>query len=135
MRNESGRGIRGLVILIMVAFFVCGGSIYLGDVTLSHQVIVLSLVCLASYVIYEFVIVKLLYRKVHSYRIRAAPDSLDLRKQVWGDIALFERRAGMVVLVVLLVFVGSIIKGFTGIIVSLLVALAIIVYARRIRII
>ena len=135
MRRESGRGIRGLVILIMVAFLVCGGSIYLGNVTLSHQVIALSLVCLASYVIYEFVIVKLLYRKVHLYRMRAAPDSLDLRKQVWGDIALFERRAGMVVLVILLVFVGSIIKGFAGITVSLLVALAIVLYARRIRII
>jgi hypothetical protein len=135
MKGGSGRSIRGLVILIVVASLVSLGSIYLGNATLAHHIIALSFVCVTCYVVYEYIVVKLLYFQIHRRHTRAVPDSPDLRKQVRNDIGLYERRAGMVVFVMLLVFAGSIIRGFIGITASVVFALAIIVYARKTRII
>ncbi len=135
MRNESGRSMRGLVILMMTAFLVTAGSIYVGSAELSRQIVTWSLVCLSCYIVYEYVILKLLYFQIHLRRTRAASDSLELRQQVWDGIAVVERRVGMVLFVVLLIFAGSIVKGLIGIGISLLLALAIIVYARKSRII
>ena len=57
-----------------------------------------------------------------------------MRKQVRVDIALIEHRVGAVLLVPMLMFVGSIYKGI-GVGIALLLALAIIVYARKLKII
>jgi hypothetical protein len=135
MRKESGRSMRGLVIIAMVAFLVIASSIYLGSPKLSRQIVVLSLVSLTCYVLYEYGLVRVLYSQIHLRRTRAASDSLELRKKVWDDIALFERRVGMVLLVVLLIFAGSAFEGLIGIGLSLLLALAITGYARKSRII
>jgi hypothetical protein len=134
MRIESGRSVRGLAILSMVAFILTAGSIYLGSAGLSRQIAALSFVCLSCYIIYEYVVLRLLYLRIHLGRTRLASDSPDLRKQVWDGIAIFERRAGMVLFVLGLMFVGSIFKGL-GIGISLLLALAIVLYARKLRII
>jgi hypothetical protein len=135
MMNESGRSTRGLIVLVIVAFLVTAGSIYFRSAKLSQQIIEVSLVCISCYVVYEYVVLKLLYSQIHLRRTRAASDSPELRKQAWGDIALFERRAGMVLFIVLLIFAGSAFKGFIGIGISLLLALVIIVYARKARMI
>jgi len=135
MKSESGRSMRGLVVLSMVAFLVTAGSIYLGNAELSRQIVVLSLVCLSCYIVYEYGVVKILYSQIHLRRSRAASDSLDLRKHVWDDIALFERRVGMVLFVALLLFAGSAFKGFIGAGCAFLLAVVIIVRARKLRII
>jgi hypothetical protein len=133
--NEPGRGTRGLVFMTVAAFLVTAGSTYLGSADLSKQIATLSLVCLSCYIVYEYLIVKLLYFQIQLRRTRVAPDSPDLRKQVWDDIALVERRVGMVLLAVFLMLAGSILKGLVGIGISLLLTIAIIMYARKSRII
>lgn len=135
MKNESGRSMRGLVVLSMAAFLVTAGSIYVGNAELSRQIVVLSLVCLSCYIVYEYGVVKILYSQIHRRRTRAASDSPDLRKQVRDDIALFEHRAGMVLFVALLLFAGSAFKGFIGAGCAFLLAAVIIVRARKLRII
>lgn len=135
MTNESRRSMRGLVVLSVEAFLVTAGSIYLGNAELSRQVVVVSLVCLSCYIVYEYGVVKVLYSQIHLRRTRAASDSLDLRKQVRDDITLLEHRVGMVLFVGLLLFAGSAFKGLIGAGCAFLLAVVIIIRARKLRII
>jgi hypothetical protein len=135
MRNESGPSMRGLAVLAMLAFVVTASSIYLGSAKLSHMMVELSLVCISCYIIYEYLILKLLYFQIYRRRIRVATDSPDLRKQVWSDIALYERRVCMVPFILMFILAGSLFKGFIGSGIALLLAVAIIMYARKSRII
>jgi hypothetical protein len=118
-----------------VAIAAATFSIYLGNVALSRKIVALALVYLLCGAVYEFVILKFLYFQIHLRRSRVASDSLGLRNQVWEDIVLVERRVGLVLFVLGLMFVGSLFKGVIGIGISLLPALAVVVYARKLRIV
>jgi hypothetical protein len=125
----------GLASLAIVAFLITAVSVFFGSEELSRQIVVLSLVVLLGYIVYETVIVRLLYFRMHLRHAREAPDSLDMQKQVWADIALVEHRVGMVLLVAILLFVGSVFGRVIGIVLAILLALVIIVRARKLKII
>ena len=135
MRGQSGRFVNGLATMGMAAFIGAAVSAFWGNEDSSRHVVVWSLVCILCYAVYEIVVVRLLYFQIHLRRTRFTQDSLDMQQKVWIDIELWERRVGMVLLFAMLTFVGSVFKGFVGEACAFLLALVIIVRARKLKII
>jgi len=132
--KDSFRRMQELFLVAMAALLIAGSLIGLGRTKLSYQIAAFALVVLACYFVFQYVILKLVYLQIHRRRILVTSDSPDLRRQVRVDVALIEHRVGAVLLVPMLMFVGSIYKGI-GVGIALLLALAIIVYAQKLKII
>jgi hypothetical protein len=133
MRTKSSRIIASVGIVAAASFLLAFDWLYRGNRGLPRSLVTVSLICLAGYIVYV-VALKLACDRVYLRRMRGNLDLPEIRKQVLDDIARFKHRVGIVPFVLLLLFVGSI-WGFSGVVCALLLALVIIVRARKLRII